>query len=440
MPPPVPAGAPPAAPPPAPAALSVPQLAAAAAARAPDVARRAAVARRPNHRPILASSRDVPDANGRWSRWKGRGGRGRNERGPRGHRDRREDPWFPKACPSVSMGPLVTTLDKSSNPDGCASSRKESRDYEGCIAVAETCARARATPGCGLARGRGPWRRQRVLDAPGPAHPAAHHVDRRGEADAELRQQDRPAPDRRQLRVHGRQAGDPRAGHPRPGHRPAQPGVRRHERQPGAVRDAAPSPTGACPAGTHREFPPVFDVHVGLLSSSLGSFGADGCPDTTNAVCPDMATSTSNNDHGHLVTRKDPCAAGDVPTYQSEGFLAWDPQKKPQPERRDPARRRQHARHPGRGPRRAVDRRRAGRLRLRVAERGLVPLPRRPVALPVHHPHRADRAVDRHRQRPPHAARRLPPVGLAARDHRRDGRDGHVPQGVELLPPLRAGA
>lgn len=91
-----------------------------------------------------------------------------------------------------------------------------------------------------------------------------------------------------------------------------------------------PSPTGTCPTGTNREFPLVNDVHVGLLTSSLGTFGANGCPDTVPNACPNGASSTSNNDHGHLVTRTDPCAAGVVPTYvgtggMQEGFLAWDP-------------------------------------------------------------------------------------------------------------------
>jgi hypothetical protein len=44
-----------------------------------------------------------------------------------------------------------------------------------------------------------------------------------------------------------------------------------------------------------------------------------------------MATSTSNNDHGHLVTRTDPCNPGTVPTWNNEGFLAWDPQAKLSP-------------------------------------------------------------------------------------------------------------
>src|SRR6185437_11398692 len=75
--------------------------------------------------------------------------------------------------------------------------------------------------------------------------------------------------------------------------------------QNGVPLPASAQPTGPlaqCPTGSHRAFPPVLDIHVGLLSSSLGSFGADGCPDQIMSVCPNGFTSTSNNDHGHLVT------------------------------------------------------------------------------------------------------------------------------------------
>ncbi len=83
-------------------------------------------------------------------------------------------------------------------------------------------------------------------------------------------------------------------------------------------------PTAGCPANSSREFPPVFDIHIGLLSSSLGTFGANGCPDPTPTTpCGPGAT---NNDHGHLVTRSDPCGqTAPVATYQNLGFLAWDP-------------------------------------------------------------------------------------------------------------------
>jgi hypothetical protein len=91
------------------------------------------------------------------------------------------------------------------------------------------------------------------------------------------------------------------------------------------------SPTDQCPANSTREFPPVLDIHIGLISSSLGTFGADGCPDKPPASCP-TADTTPNDDHGHLVTRSDVCdSKGPIPTYQNEGFLAWDPAQKLKP-------------------------------------------------------------------------------------------------------------
>jgi hypothetical protein len=90
------------------------------------------------------------------------------------------------------------------------------------------------------------------------------------------------------------------------------------------------SPVESCPAGSTREFQPVLDMHVGVLSSSLGTFGTAGCPDPT----PGMACGpgSTNNDHGHLVTRSDACGqAMPVATYQNLGFLAWDPLQKLSP-------------------------------------------------------------------------------------------------------------
>jgi len=91
------------------------------------------------------------------------------------------------------------------------------------------------------------------------------------------------------------------------------------------------SPLEACPAGSVRAFSPVLDIHVGLLSSSLGTFGANGCPETPPASCTGTPDTISNDDHGHLVTRTDPCGTTSVPTYQSEGFLAWDPAQEDTP-------------------------------------------------------------------------------------------------------------
>jgi hypothetical protein len=96
--------------------------------------------------------------------------------------------------------------------------------------------------------------------------------------------------------------------------------------QPIAAAMQPTSPTQACPTGSTYEFNPVEDIHIGLLTSSLGSFGADGCPEKPPAACSGSTpNSISNDDHGQLVTRTDPCGTTDVPTYQSLGFLQWDP-------------------------------------------------------------------------------------------------------------------
>jgi len=81
-------------------------------------------------------------------------------------------------------------------------------------------------------------------------------------------------------------------------------------------------PLDECPTGSKREFNPVLDFHIGIVSSSLGGHGSDSC----------AATSPTNDDHGHLLSRKDAASAnGTVATYQNKGFLAWDPRGKLMP-------------------------------------------------------------------------------------------------------------
>jgi hypothetical protein len=76
------------------------------------------------------------------------------------------------------------------------------------------------------------------------------------------------------------------------------------------------SPADDCPAGSAREFQPVLDVHIGIVTSSLGGHSA--------AVCQ----SAQENDQGHLVSRTDAMMpANKVDTYKSLGFLAWDPKQ-----------------------------------------------------------------------------------------------------------------
>ena len=79
---------------------------------------------------------------------------------------------------------------------------------------------------------------------------------------------------------------------------------------------ATPGDDQPCPVG-ERDFPPVADLHVGVISTSLGGHGADTCSKASPAFDP------LQNDAAHLLTRT---VNGEVvPSYQHHGFLAWDP-------------------------------------------------------------------------------------------------------------------
>ncbi|MFT3773730.1 MAG: hypothetical protein QM820_50805 [Minicystis sp.] len=84
-------------------------------------------------------------------------------------------------------------------------------------------------------------------------------------------------------------------------------------------------PLDMCPTGLKRDFNPIVDIHIGIVSSSIGGHGSDACPNTETFSCAGAATNTTNNDMGHLITRLDPCTGGNVGDYQGKGFLAWDP-------------------------------------------------------------------------------------------------------------------
>ena len=64
---------------------------------------------------------------------------------------------------------------------------------------------------------------------------------------------------------------------------------------------------------------PVSDVHVGVITSSLGSHGASGERD----VC----VTAEDDDHAHLLGQ----LRGLPGTWRNEGFLAWDPRREQQP-------------------------------------------------------------------------------------------------------------
>ncbi|MBI5543272.1 MAG: hypothetical protein HY901_05250 [Deltaproteobacteria bacterium] len=82
----------------------------------------------------------------------------------------------------------------------------------------------------------------------------------------------------------------------------------------------------ACPSGSSRRFAAIADLHLGVITTSLGGHGSDSCPASEPFSCPDGSTNTSQDDHGHLIARTSPCDGAAIPTYLGQGFLAWDPQ------------------------------------------------------------------------------------------------------------------
>ncbi len=78
-------------------------------------------------------------------------------------------------------------------------------------------------------------------------------------------------------------------------------------------------PLDDCPvSGTHRELAPILDMHVGVVTSSLGGHGSAACKEVKN---PD--------DRGHLVHRASSDGTlPDVATWAGKGFLVWDPNSK----------------------------------------------------------------------------------------------------------------
>jgi hypothetical protein len=81
------------------------------------------------------------------------------------------------------------------------------------------------------------------------------------------------------------------------------------------------SSAGDCTEGV-LEFPAVHDLHVGIVTSSLGGRGSDACPPRPNPVDPSL--DAHDDDHGHLIMRggqdEHPIKEG-----APSNFLAWFP-------------------------------------------------------------------------------------------------------------------
>ncbi|MEO7328447.1 MAG: hypothetical protein ABI193_07715 [Minicystis sp.] len=87
----------------------------------------------------------------------------------------------------------------------------------------------------------------------------------------------------------------------------------------GNVLTTPPDPSAPCPTGV-RDFPPITDLQLGVISTSLGGHGADICAPASSNFNP------TQNDAAHLLARTP--GGGAAPTYQNQGFLAWDPAQK----------------------------------------------------------------------------------------------------------------
>jgi hypothetical protein len=85
--------------------------------------------------------------------------------------------------------------------------------------------------------------------------------------------------------------------------------------------DATADPTGSidnnygCPAGTEPEFKPMSDMHIGIISSSLGGMGGDICSDEGR-----------HNDRGRLLNLVK--GGGEVSEAKPSNFLSWYPSNK----------------------------------------------------------------------------------------------------------------
>jgi hypothetical protein len=74
---------------------------------------------------------------------------------------------------------------------------------------------------------------------------------------------------------------------------------------------------GVCPQGMGTaEFQPIRDIHVGVITSSLGSHGAKGPKD----VC----VAAEDDDHAHLLGQIRTGVMPPLQPYDANGFLKWD--------------------------------------------------------------------------------------------------------------------
>ncbi|MFZ5897527.1 MAG: hypothetical protein ACOY0T_41140 [Myxococcota bacterium] len=83
------------------------------------------------------------------------------------------------------------------------------------------------------------------------------------------------------------------------------------ERQVGSAEEP-------CPAGFRREFEALTDLHIGVITSALGTAGGGEQDSCATGPGHELA-----DDQAHLVATLERGLS--IPSYQNAGFLAWDP-------------------------------------------------------------------------------------------------------------------
>jgi hypothetical protein len=78
----------------------------------------------------------------------------------------------------------------------------------------------------------------------------------------------------------------------------------------------APAPGADCASGQRREFEPLLDVHVGVVSSSLGDAGA-------NVACPQEGAPRYEPDRVDMAHLLGSLPRGQNPSANAQGFLEW---------------------------------------------------------------------------------------------------------------------
>jgi hypothetical protein len=78
--------------------------------------------------------------------------------------------------------------------------------------------------------------------------------------------------------------------------------------------------SGHCARG-RPEMAPIKDIHIGVITSSLGSHGGTECL----AAADDSVTGRTPDDRAELLPTANPAVRGPLDSWNQSGFLAWDP-------------------------------------------------------------------------------------------------------------------